>query len=437
MKINSKVGFFAGLLLAASLPVFAATFQFFSPASGILKGNPSTYVTTAATSADVIALWTGTCNNTTFLRGDGACNLINLGANVTGTLPVGNGGTGAITLTGVLHGNGTSPFTASNVVLTSEVTGILPVANGGTNLSAAADDNVMVGNGTTWQSKLVATCLDTGGNHLNYDNTTNSWLCGTSGPGGITGFANPTASLGLTAINGAATTAMRSDAAPALSQGIAPTWTATHIFNNSNSQIVIQNTSAAADQKNTLIRVNTTGPFAISSSTDAAPGTAVKDLFTGVKTGTAWTSVNLGNSTDNPAFTVNGITLTPLTGSFVASFDDACTTTPTVTFTYQKVGTVVTMTATATSGFNCTGDSTNFNTTGTPVPTGLRPTGSTAIGPELGSASCLNNGTGADCLIAITTTGNVSIQIANGAAWTAAGNRFFATQRSITYLTNN
>lgn len=45
-----------------------------------------------------------------------------------------------------------------------------------------------------------------------------------------TAFANPTASIGLAVVNGAATTVMRSDAAPALSQAIAPTWTAQHIF---------------------------------------------------------------------------------------------------------------------------------------------------------------------------------------------------------------
>jgi hypothetical protein len=37
----------------------------------------------------------------------------NLTTNVTGTLPVGNGGTGATTITGVLKGNGTSAFTAA------------------------------------------------------------------------------------------------------------------------------------------------------------------------------------------------------------------------------------------------------------------------------------------------------------------------------------
>jgi hypothetical protein len=42
--------------------------------------------------------------------------------------------------------------------------------------------------------------------------------------------ANPSGTIGLSAVNGSATTYMRSDAAPALSQGIAPTWTSVHTF---------------------------------------------------------------------------------------------------------------------------------------------------------------------------------------------------------------
>jgi len=38
-------------------------------------------------------------------------SLINLTTDVTGTLPVSNGGTSATTLTGILQGNGTSPIT--------------------------------------------------------------------------------------------------------------------------------------------------------------------------------------------------------------------------------------------------------------------------------------------------------------------------------------
>jgi hypothetical protein len=42
--------------------------------------------------------------------------------------------------------------------------------------------------------------------------------------------ANPTASVGLAAVNGVATTYLRSDGAPALSVGIVPTWTGIHTF---------------------------------------------------------------------------------------------------------------------------------------------------------------------------------------------------------------
>lgn len=53
----------------------------------------------------------------------------------------------------------------------------------------------------------------------------------TSAPSQATSFANPSATIGLTAVNGTATTAMTSDSAPALSQSIVPTWTGLHTFN--------------------------------------------------------------------------------------------------------------------------------------------------------------------------------------------------------------
>lgn len=45
-----------------------------------------------------------------------------------------------------------------------------------------------------------------------------------------TATANPTAHVGLAAVNGTAATAMRSDAAPPIDQSIAPTWTGIHTF---------------------------------------------------------------------------------------------------------------------------------------------------------------------------------------------------------------
>lgn len=49
--------------------------------------------------------------------------------------------------------------------------------------------------------------------------------------------ANPTASVGLAAVNGSATTFMRSDAAPALSQSITPTWTGLHIWDSASIRV--------------------------------------------------------------------------------------------------------------------------------------------------------------------------------------------------------
>src|SRR5262245_60578005 len=46
----------------------------------------------------------------------------------------------------------------------------------------------------------------------------------------VTALANPSVLVGLSAKNGSGFAAMRADAAPALDQAIAPTWTGKHIF---------------------------------------------------------------------------------------------------------------------------------------------------------------------------------------------------------------
>lgn len=97
---------------------------------------------------------------------------IGLTTHVSGTLPVANGGTGATTVTGLLQGNGTSAVTAITNSTTvgqvlrvtasntygwgaldladgDAVTGTLPVGNGGTGLTAVGGDVTLFGsNGT-------------------------------------------------------------------------------------------------------------------------------------------------------------------------------------------------------------------------------------------------------------------------------------------------
>ena len=71
---------------------------------------------------------------------------VNLASQVTGTLPVGNGGTGAATLTGVLKGNGTSAFTAATAG-TDYVApgGALGTPSSGTLTNCTADGTNAVG----------------------------------------------------------------------------------------------------------------------------------------------------------------------------------------------------------------------------------------------------------------------------------------------------
>ena len=106
-----------------------------------------------------------------------------LGSQVTGTLPVANGGTGATTLTGVVKGNGTSAFTAGTVALGSEVSGTLPIANGGTGQTSA--NNAL--------NALLPAQGSNSGKFLTTDGTNTSWATVSGGSGTVTSASVVTA----------------------------------------------------------------------------------------------------------------------------------------------------------------------------------------------------------------------------------------------------
>src|SRR5688572_3869026 len=74
-------------LLASAILTFAVgasaqtAFPLFQPSDGIMVGDEDTFVTTSAVGADVMALFSGTCNATAFLRGDASCFNLFAGTN--------------------------------------------------------------------------------------------------------------------------------------------------------------------------------------------------------------------------------------------------------------------------------------------------------------------------------------------------------------------
>lgn len=163
-------------------------------------------------------------------------------------------------LTGVTSYNGLIVTANTGVITTGTWNGsVVDLAYGGTNANLTASNGGIVWSNATKLQILSGTAtanqiLTSGSTAApTWQNITNFLTAGTgitfSGTTNVTinssfgGFANPTASLGLTAINGVATTAMRSDAAPALDVTITPTWTGEHIWNLNAPAVLIGSTT--------------------------------------------------------------------------------------------------------------------------------------------------------------------------------------------------
>ncbi|CAB5222874.1 hypothetical protein UFOVP369_38 [uncultured Caudovirales phage] len=136
--------------------------------------NSGKFLTTNGTSpswATVDALPSQTSNSGKYLKTDGTSaswDALDIStADITGTLPVANGGTGAVTLTGIAKGNGTSAFTAAvaadfptlNQNTTGTAAGLsstLVATSGGTGQSTYAVGDLLQGGATNTLNKLTA-----------------------------------------------------------------------------------------------------------------------------------------------------------------------------------------------------------------------------------------------------------------------------------------
>lgn len=320
MKTRNKIKSFAiGLFLGISGLALASTFNLFSPATGVLKGSASTYVTTAAASSDIRAMWSGTCNASSFLRGDGACAAAGTGSVTSvgltmptgfsvGGSPVTISGTLAVTTTlnGPLRGNGSGLVTGS-LALGSEVSGTLPVGNGGIGVGTLT--GIAKGNGTSAftaaaSSDVISlwsgTCNSS--SYLRGDGS-----CNTPGGGGtVTSVGSGT---GITAspnpIVGAGTLAVDQTSA------FAPSWLGVHTYARVSSgsddpSLIIASARAVmgitdTDIPNDRVAIqNSSGDFRIDANN--AAGTVLNNAFTMTQTAGVVDTLTFGNGTNNPTF---------------------------------------------------------------------------------------------------------------------------------------
>lgn len=218
-------------------------------------------------------LGNGVADATTFLRGD-----------QTWATPTSSGGTvtsvalslpsfitvsgSPVTTSGTL--TGTLATQTTNAFFVGPTTGAAAAPTFRGMVAADIPDALIVAT-----SKLSATGTKDSTTFLRGDDT---WAIPSGGSG--TFFANPSASIGLSAINGSDTNAMRADAAPALSQAIVPTWTGTHIFRKTTTPVEIQYDAThgleiAIDSTGTPTYSTTTGTNQFSGIADATVGWTV------------------------------------------------------------------------------------------------------------------------------------------------------------------
>lgn len=189
---------------------------------------------------------------------------ISLTSGVSGTLPVANGGTGVATLTGIVKASGTSAFSAASA---SDIVG------------------------------LFSSCSGT--QYLGADGACHAY----SPPSG----ANPSASIGLTAVNGSASTFLRSDGAPALDQSIGPTWTGLHTWSTSSTNfnpLTFFANGNSSTNRGWAIRVGGGGDFQLRTTDDA--GVQQNLALDFVRSGYSLTTMTFGNSSDNPSYSFAG-----------------------------------------------------------------------------------------------------------------------------------
>lgn len=238
--------------------------------------------------------------------------------------------------------SGTSTLTTSGGILTqSSDFNILGTASSSQSRLASSTLTRFTVNGDTF-TDLTGSGLSVSSNILNVSGLSTSNFTSsnisqwTNDSGYVTSTgANPSASLGLSAVNGSANTFMRSDGAPALSQSITPTWSGSHNFS-----VGLTGTSTLTWGGN----INSTGTVRLDTLT--ANRIVITDASKNLISGGAGITCGAGDFLNVLSATGTATCATPATGlvNFQAN-GSAFVTTSTIGFTAGSNVTITTSTA--------------------------------------------------------------------------------------------
>ncbi len=261
MARNLKL--FLALLLVTSVAHGQVLLSKFGPVSGVLVGTANQPQTAAATIADlqpILSTTPGLVLNSATGGSKGAGTINATGLYVNGSA-VGVGG-GAVSSVGISVPSGGCFGTSGSPVTSSGTLGVT------------------------------------------LSGTTSQYVDGTGGCQTTAIGANPTGLIGLTAVNGTATTFARSDGHSALDQSISPTWTGAHSFNGgftvgAASSVAVVNSTTATNAATVLFERGGTAFAQVSNEGTAGGinvGSSVGDLSVQVRNHNFGLSTNSGTS---------------------------------------------------------------------------------------------------------------------------------------------
>lgn len=167
--------------------------------------------------------------------------------------------------------------------------GAIEVARGGNGAAPGADDQVMVSDSTSAGTfRAVPNCTDTGGNHLNYTASSNTFSCGTSSSGGGGGpqIVRKSADQGSTSTSFADVTGMTFSLSASTSYSIVCEGSYTTAVSTTAIQLSLNGPAGATAIRYT-VQVGTTAT-AIHNSSQSAYDTVVNPATGGGATALPW-----------------------------------------------------------------------------------------------------------------------------------------------------